>query len=162
MLTVSDVGFGSGGPSFCQVALCSWSKEYPVCPSFQVCTYMSITRDCLILRRGWMASWIPSTHEASELDPLVLNLMCVDPRVLSDISGSSNSLSTSGKSRWRQFWNAILWELRTKNTMCLGWGGEKVRRRVRKRRQMVKQPKSITRCEVLTLELLNGVHLSRW
>lgn len=83
MMTLSDVGFGCGSPSFCQVAVRSWSKEHPVCPNLQVYNCVSTTRDCLIPRRGWTASQIPSTPEAAELASLVLNLMCVDPAMLS-------------------------------------------------------------------------------
>ena len=46
----------------------------------------------------------------------------------------------------------------------LAGGGENVRMRVRrakKARKMVKPFKNINRCEVLTVELLNGVNLSR-
>lgn len=126
------------------------------------------TRDCWTPHRCGMTFQIPGTPEAERLDPLVLSLVCVHSVTLSNISGSNDSLSASGKSRWRQLWNVILWKQCMKRTMCLGWGGENVRirvRRARKGRQMVKQPKkkkNSTRCEDLTLKLLNGFYPSRW
>lgn len=106
-----------------------------------------------------MAPWIPPTPEAAELDPLVLQLMRVDSGMLSDVLGSSNSLSTSGKSRWRQFEmpSCENWAQKVLCVLAGWWECEEEGERARKKRQMVKQPKSITSREVLTLELLNGV-----
>lgn len=103
--------------------------------------------------------------EAAELDPLILSLLCTDPVLLSNVLDLSYRVFPCQGTLDRDNSETLTFQnYGLEGRYILAREGKDMRMRVRKSRkgsQMVKQSKSITRCEVLTFGFLNGVNLSR-